>query len=309
MSAIVEEARRATFPAMGNTAHVVVIGGTEEHLDMARRRIAELESLWSRFVPTSDVSRLNSAQGRTVHVAPETISLLQYMVDAHRTTSGLFDPTRLPQLVEAGYAQSLISERLTLLPTGVVWSHGLQDLKIDAERRCVTLPPDVTIDAGGIGKGFAADIVANEIISAGAHGALVNVGGDLRCVGVGDRDGAWEVAIADPADTGEIDRVRLQSGAVATSSVYAKTFVQADKVRSHVIDPRSNRAIAPESALVVQATVIAHECVWAEVLTKALLFENPHQGVALVDGLELAALIINGDGSATRSMNWSRFQA
>ena len=303
------DALRSTFPAMGNTTSVVVVGGTNDHLDMARRRIDELESMWSRFIPSSDISRLNRAAGRTMEVAPETISLLQYMVDAHRATSGLFDPTRLPQLVDAGYTRSLVSDRLTILPTGVAWSHGLEEISIDAGSRRVTLPPDVTVDAGGIGKGFAADIVVDEILENGARGALVNVGGDLRCSGEGDRNDAWEIAITTADGTGEIERVRLQSGAIATSSVHAKTFMRNEELRSHIIDPRTDHALEPHTSPVIQASVIADECVWAEVMTKALILEQPDNGIALIDGLDLAALIVTGDGSFYRSPNWATFRA
>ena len=309
MNLIVEEAHQATFAAMGNTVNVVVVGGNGEHVAWAHRRIAELESRWSRFIASSDISRMNRAEGRPIEVASETISLLQYMVDAHRITSGLFDPTRLPQLIAAGYQRSMVSERLTILPKGVFWSHGLDDVVIDAGSRCVTLPPDVTIDAGGIGKGFAADIVATEIIANGARGALVNVGGDLRCIGEGDREGAWEIAIANPLGSGEIDRVRLHSGAVATSSLFAKTFERGDQRNSHLIDPRIDRALSPVDSKVVQATVIARECVWAEAFTKAVILDEPRHGMALIDGLDLAALMVTDDGSIQGSLNWARFRA
>lgn len=308
MTAIVEEIQRATFSAMGNTVHIVVVDGDNSHLEVAQRRIDELESRWSRFIPTSDIARLNSAHSRTVEVAPETISLLQYMLGAYQVTSGLFDPTRLPALIEAGYSRSLVSERLTILPSGVTWSHGLDELSIDTDSRCVALPPGVTIDAGGIGKGYAADIVANEILAAGASGVLVNIGGDLRCLGVGDREGVWDIAIASCRGTGEIDRVRLDSGSVATSSIHAKTFFQEGELNSHLIDPRMNRALTPITAAVVQATVIARDCVWAEAMTKALILDDPRSGMALIDDLELAAMIVLGDGSTHHTSNWARFQ-
>lgn len=306
---MLDSALSTSFMAMGNTVRVVVVGGVTDHLDVARARIAELESLWSRFVPSSDVSRLNRAGGRTTSVAPATITLLQYMADAHRRTGGLFDPTQLPHLIEAGYAKSLVSDRLTILPSGVVWSHGLHEMSIDVGSRCVTLPPGVTIDAGGIGKGLAADIVATELVAAGAQGALVSVGGDIRCVGEGDRDGAWEIAIAEPSGTGEIDRVSIRSGAVATSSVLAKTFDHGGERRSHLVDPRSRLAIVPESWRVMQATVVAAECVWAEAMTKAVMLGGPGGGIALVDGLNLAAMIVMDGGTIHRSVAWNEFSS
>jgi len=58
----------------------------------------------------------------------------------------------------------------------------------------VRLPAGTGFDAGGIGKGLAADLVTTEAIAAGADGICVNLGGDLRVAGTGP-DGAWTVGI------------------------------------------------------------------------------------------------------------------
>jgi len=90
---------------MGTWAHVVIAGGGDrgQALDRARRRIDDLERRWSRFLPDSEVSRLNAGAGRPVLVSPETARLVARAVDAWRLTAGRFDPTVLPALVAAGY--------------------------------------------------------------------------------------------------------------------------------------------------------------------------------------------------------------
>ena len=184
------------FHAMGTDAHMIVVGGSTRLLERARDRIDELESRWSRFLPDSELCRLNAAAGQPVIVASVTFELLTRAVEGWRLTGGHFDPTVLPALVAAGYDRSFetverdapeLSARSTPAPGGA-------ELSLDPIVRSVTLPPGVALDLGGIGKGFAADLVSTELLQAGASGACVNLGGDLRVRGT-PPDGAWIVEV------------------------------------------------------------------------------------------------------------------
>ena len=67
--------RRATL--MGTEAHVIVIGDDAAHLaDVAVARLQRLEARWSRFLPDSEISRLNNSPGVPVLVTPETFRLI-----------------------------------------------------------------------------------------------------------------------------------------------------------------------------------------------------------------------------------------
>ena len=72
----------------------------------------------------------------------------------------------------------------------------------------MTLPAGIRFDPGGIGKGLAADIVTEELIAAGAAGALVSVGGDVRVRGESPGGTAWDLAIDDASRDG-VELLRL----------------------------------------------------------------------------------------------------
>jgi thiamine biosynthesis lipoprotein ApbE len=73
---------QSVFPVMGNTADVTVIGN--DHLnEFACSLLQQLEQLWSRFIPTSDISQLNNAAGKAVRVSPHTIQLIKYLIGAY----------------------------------------------------------------------------------------------------------------------------------------------------------------------------------------------------------------------------------
>ena len=94
-----------------------------------------------------------------------TLLLLERAAEGFRVTHGRFDATRLDAVTAAGYVRSL--DR-----------HGPSPLATTGST------PEVGFDPGGIGKGLAADIITAELMSDGAAGALVSIGGDLRVRGV-----------------------------------------------------------------------------------------------------------------------------
>ena len=86
-------------------------------------------------------------------------------------------------------------------------------MELDGLVSAVRLPPGVTLDLGGIGKGFAADLVSTELLGAGirgVRGVLVNLGGDLRARGRARRvPHGWVVEVDDPLGTGRTGLLAL----------------------------------------------------------------------------------------------------
>ena len=104
---------------MASSVVIITLDGPASAGRDARLRLVELEALWSRFAPGSDIDRLNRAAGAPVPVSRATITLLNTMVEAAKSTDGRFDPTVLPALIEAGYQASIDdADRITTLPSG-----------------------------------------------------------------------------------------------------------------------------------------------------------------------------------------------
>ena len=158
------------------------------------------------------------------------------------------------------------------------------------------LGPHTSFDPGGIGKGFAADLVVAELLSSGARGALVSVGGDLRASGETPDGGSWVVAIVDPLDPERvIGNLCVASGAIASSWRTKRTWVGPDgRPRHHIIDPRSGRSTANGVAGV---TVVAAQGWRAEVLAKGAFLAGPVDGAALIAESGAAGLVIADDGT------------
>lgn len=165
-------------------ANVTVMGGSDDLADRGLDRLADLVQRWSRFIAGSEISRLNDAHGEPIRVSPETVRLVSSLVQGWYATDGAFDPTLLAAMVELGYSASRDDATLrTSLGPEVVAQGQPERILVDSSHGVVQLPRGTTLDPGGLGKGLAADIVCEELVAAGAAGALVEVGGDLRAAG------------------------------------------------------------------------------------------------------------------------------
>lgn len=296
-----------TFRAMGCSSEVLVYGGTAEHVELAVRRIEHLERCWTRFDPTSDVSRINAAGGNDVVVDHSTVVLVEAMVRGWAATAGAFDPTMLAPLVDLGYAASRDDPtRRTPLVAGTAGNTAPTAILVDAAADVVRAPAGVGLDAGGIGKGLAADLVAAEVLAAGAAGVLVSLGGDMCVLGEAPQDGGWLIGVADSLDdTHEPCRVHLASGGVATSGTVQRAWISADGTPvHHLLDPATG---TPADHAVVETTVIAGTAAWAEVWTKAVVVRGHLAAFPVLERLGLAARAVLADGSEARTHTWSAF--
>ena len=289
---------------MGTEVHVVVVDGDPGLLDRARAAIERLEAKWSRFRPTSELSQLNRAAGRTCIVSIETFELVNLAVQAWYLTGGRFDPTVHDALVTAGYDRTFreIAPAPSIRrPSSPAPAPGCAAIALAPSVRAVTLPPGIALDLGGIGKGRAADLVATDLIAAGAAGASVGIGGDVRVNGAGLDGGAWEVGVESPFDEGtDLATLALADGAVVTSTRLFRTW-QRDGIRQHhLIDPSTG---SPAWTGVAAVTVVAGQAATGEVMAKAAYLAGADEGAALLAAAGLTGLLVEDTGAVRRVDN------
>ena len=275
---------------MGTTCEVTLVGGTPGLLDLARRRVEELEARWSRFRGDSEITRLNGRAGRPTALTADGYLLVDHAVAAWRWTGGRYDPTVLEAIVASGYDRSFetLDDRRPA-DDDVRPAPGCAGVVLDPELRAVTLPPGVGIDPGGIGKGLAADLVVELALDEGADGACVSIGGDGRAAGEAP-DGGWRVGVGNPYDDAELlTVVRLHDHGIATSSRLLRRWRSGGIERHHLLDPRTGR---PVDSGLDAVTVIADDAWLAEVLTKAAFVAGPVEGARLLTRLGAAALFV-----------------
>jgi thiamine biosynthesis lipoprotein len=292
---------------MGTTVTLVgPAGGGPEHgaaFELAAVGVevvfAEVERRFTRFRLDSELSTVNRRAGRPTKVSRPFAELLAFALSAARQTGGLFDPTILPALVAAGYDRDFTEIRTGgTVPRDPGPPAGRWD-EVEVADRMVRMPSGAALDFGGVAKGWAVDRALRAATDSGLTWALVDAGGDLAVSGR-TPPGGVEVAVEDPQARGrELLRLRLEGGALATSSVTSRTWGPG---LHQLIDPRTSR---PARTDTVQATVWAGTCAEAEVQATWALLRGP-QALDSVSGLlamsdgrvlvNLEAVGVAGDG-------------
>ena len=292
----------ARFRAMGTDVEVLAVGADDAAMvtlgALAVDALEAREARWSRFRPTSELCRINDAAGAPVVVSPDTFTLIARAVDAWRDTGGRYDPTVLAALEVAGYdrdfdavapdADDAVGE-----PPVVPGCAGVQ---LDRLVSAVRLPRGVALDLGGIGKGYAADVVSGELLDAhvpGVRGVLVNLGGDLRARGDAPEPHGWVVDVDDPLVTGRTGLLAFAEGAIATSTRLRRAWTRGGQVQHHLIDPATGE---PAASGLASVTVVAGEAWRAEVLAKAAFVAGADAAAALVTGAGATGLLVTDDG-------------
>jgi len=280
-----------SWSAMGTTCRAWLVGpGAERAARGARSTVTHLEARWSRFLPDSDISRLNSADGEAAAVAPETLAIISDAIAWWRATDGRFDPTVLEALIAAGYDRDRATGHGPISDGSP--APGCDGIELDCDASTVRLPRGVALDLGGIGKGRAVDVVTESLQH--AAGGLIDLGGDLRVWGASPTGDGWPIAIDDLRDGTTAAVVGLAAGAVATSSTLRRSWRDGDRTAHHLIDPRTGRPVDGE---LVTVTVIAASTAAAEVLAKAALVAGDVPAAQrLLAAHDVAALLVPASG-------------
>lgn len=273
------------FVAMGTTVNFWIdeSAGAQARaaLTAAEAFIRGFDRSLTRFDPASELSRLNASSERTVSVSPLLVRLVEAARAAAESSGGLVDPTLVDDIERAGYTRSLYKATPAPLMEALAAAGNRRParphpearwrgVEVDAAGGTVSRPPGVKIDSGGVGKGLAADMVAE--IWAGmlppGTGFVVDCGGDLH-IGRAADGRAHDVAVDVPfVSSGDLS-LAITGGGVATSGVGRRIWRSSDGGFSHhLLDPATG---APAWTGLVSVTAIGADALGAETIAKAAL--------------------------------------
>lgn len=277
------EARRS-FECFGGRVTVSVLGPRslqpERAVATAESALLDAHRRLSRFLPDSELSRLNRDRRATVSAGRMLLDLAAAAREAGRLTDGLVDATLLGEIEAAGYRDSMAGrpERAVAVaaqaPTaaGPKPARAWAQISIDRRAGTVSRPPGVAIDSGGIAKGLLADRVAAELERFPAY--LVDCCGDLRVGGTAVRP--RPVLVQDPFGGGPLHTLRVTAGGIATSGITRRSWRGANgDAAHHLLDPATG---APAFTGIVQATAVAPTAFRADVHAKWALLSGPELG-------------------------------
>jgi len=283
---------------MGREARVVVLGGPPRLDERARHLIEVLERKWSRFRSGSELARLTATTGRAVVVSPETYGLVDRALAAWRVTGGRFDPSAPAALaVGEGEGRARFAPRPGPSP-------GCARVELDPRLRSVRVPAGVHLDVSGIGKAFACDLVAADLLQGGAAGVLVSIGDDVRVGGEPPRAEGWFVDVDDPHGPGSLGRLRLREGAICTCRAIAGSGGREGMGVDRLVDPRTG---APPNTGTAAVTVVAGEAWWAQALAKAAFVAGRSGALAVLGEHGTTGVVVHETGEVDQAPGLEAF--
>jgi thiamine biosynthesis lipoprotein len=265
------EGARWSFEAMGTAARVEIYhaepGLAAEGLETVRSVFDSVEATMSTWNPDSEISRINRAPaGSTLALSPWLNACLSRAEDIREASGGAFDPTSEPLMRLWGFYRR---EGKLPSPAQIDSAEATMGAYVhDVSARTVVKKLDGTsFDLGGIAKGYALDRAAQALGGLGIRDALIDLGGNLVCMGSPPGRETWRVGIRDPQEKDKLfATVETGAGAVSTSGSYERYVVIGGRRYGHIMNPATGR---PAEGL-LSVTVLAPDATLADGLSTAL---------------------------------------
>lgn len=268
--------------------------------------LADINRKMSIYDPESAVSKLNALGADAAMEIPSALfGVLHFSLELAGITGGAFDPTVGPLVNLWGFgpesraAAEPSREQIDAARARV----GFGKILLSSSNLVQKKQADVYVDLGAVAKGYGVDAVAEMLAARGFTNCLVEIGGEVRALGMSMPGRKWRVGVQRPnysaAPGADLQGVlHLADMAAATSGDYQNFYVaKSGEVLSHIIDPR---IAAPASHSTAGVTVLATNCMTADGWATALYVLGPEAGLPLIEeqtGIEALFVVRESDGS------------
>lgn len=255
-------------------------------LDHAMDICKDYEARFSRTMETSEIYKLNHrAPGETVFpLSEETADLLSEALRYCELSDGAFDITIEP-------LSSLwdFSGEKNQIPDPEKISRAIQKVdykNLRLEGNTLTfLSPDTALDLGSIAKGFIADKIKDYLIKAGVKSAIINLGGNVLCVGRRPDGSPFQIGLQKPfAERAEVAEILTVTDlSVVTSGVYERNFIIDGKNYHHLLNPQTGY---PYENGLVSVTILSSSSSQGDGLSTVCFSLGLERGMELINSME-----------------------
>lgn len=292
----------------------------EKYENLVEARMAEYHKLFNNydeFDGVNNITTINKNAGKKpVKVDEKIIDLIKEGKKWYELTDGDINIAYGSVLsVWSDYREEgLEDKKKARLPKEDELNEKAQHTNIDAieineEEKTVFINDEkVQIEAGGLAKGYATELIKDELIEKNLPAGLLSVGGDVAIVGENpeEADGKFKVAIQNPTLSKSDPYsaiLSLKNTSVVTSGDYQRYYEVDGKRYHHIIDPKTNFPSTNFKSVSVILDDIAH----ADALSTALFIKNLEDGKNLLKEFDAEAMWIDNEGKIYKSDGWDNF--
>ncbi|MCI8465764.1 MAG: FAD:protein FMN transferase [Lachnospiraceae bacterium] len=277
-----------------NTVVTITLYGTEDDslIEECFSLCQRYESLLSRTASGSDVYALNHRATDTV--SDETLSLIKTGLDYSALSGGAFDIT-------IGSCSSLwdFTAEVPSVPNRDAILEGLAHVgyeKLSLDGNTVSFSDSETfLDLGAIAKGYIADRLKEFLVENHVTSAIIDLGGNVLCLGEKPDGRSFQIGIQRPFDTQGTPLlvIPVSDWSVVTSGTYERCFEEGGKLYHHILDPSTGY---PCENNLLSVTILSEHSVDGDALSTACFSLGLEEGTALIDSLDdIYAIFVTDD--------------
>lgn len=277
-----------------NTVITITIYDSDDEslIDDAFALCDAYESKLSRTLKGSEIYNLN--HGISNAVSSETAELISIGLSYGEISHGAFDITIEPlsSLWDFTADAPVVPSQDTLANAIPLVNYQKVSLTNDQVH---FLTEDMGVDLGAIAKGYIADAMKDFLISKGVTSAIINLGGNILCVGSRPDGTPFEIGIQKPfADHNEtIDSITIQDQSVVSSGIYERFFEKDGTLYHHILNPETGM---PYDNHLISVTIISDKSVDGDALSTTCFALGLEKGMELINNRsDVKAIFITDD--------------
>jgi FAD:protein FMN transferase len=276
-----------TIQVVGHPGHPQQTIHREKTVERAFEWFRRIEQCCTRFEAQSELMQLTAQVGVPVPVSAILYEAVQFALAVAEESGGAFDPTVGHAMETRGFNREYRTGQAIRTDLEPSYSASYRDVRLDPDRKTITLLRPLILDLGAVAKGLAIDLAVRELRP--FENFAVDAGGDLYLAGCNANGEPWSVGIRHPRSDNElIFSLPVSNRAVCTSGDYERLSPINDKDH-HILNPRTKVSVRD----VASVTVIAPTAMLADALATAAFVLGPEEGIRLFERLGVDGLIIS----------------
>ncbi len=274
----------------------------------------KLYDIYTSYDGITNLHTLNRSQNKEVTVDSKIIDLLVYSKELYSKTKGKFNIAMgnvLSIWHDYRSTGSKHPEKAELPSKEILEAASLHtdinNIIINKEKSTVLINDSkLTIDVGGVAKGYAVQKIAERMQKEGLEGYLLNIGGNIKIVGQKNDGNAWTVGIENPDQNDQdfVEKLSLKNGSLVTSGSYQRYYYVDGISYHHIIDSTTlYPAIGFKSV-----SVLTEDSALADVLSTALFCLSYEEGLKVLENFKsVEAMWVNDSGEKLYTNGFKKY--
>ncbi len=254
-------------------------GGGKEALAAAADALDAYDAMMNYNREGSDIYKINHRTSDRVEVSEDTAKLLMLCREFCEESGGILEPAIRPVTSLWDFKEEKKVPEEAELKEALGKVRSLQWTVEGNE--FVALDEEVRIDVGAVAKGFIADRVKEVMLENGITSGIINLGGNVLCIGKRPDGKPFSIGVRDPEDEkGYAFALESDDGSVVTAGAYERSFIE-DGVRyHHILDPATGY---PARTGLESVTVTGPESAVCDGLSTTLFIMGEEKGREFLD--------------------------